>query len=283
MPYALNGTARIYYEVMGKPTSPAILLVNGFSAQLIGWQDAFCRLVADCGFSVIRFDNRDVGLSQQFDSENGFDPRYSIQDMAGDGFAVMDDLGVDRFHLVGQSMGGMIAQSMAGAHPDRVSSLTLVFTAPFITADWLPPLASVSDMRFEPLNRSAFIEAILEQERLNASDVYPFGEDWIRTFAGDSYDRGYFPRGMERQLHAMLSRLGEPFTDHGRLAMPVVLIHGREDIRVRVDASIELARLIPHSEVHLYPSMGHVLPETLWTEFADIIARTAHQAGGQRG
>jgi pimeloyl-ACP methyl ester carboxylesterase len=109
MPHAYDGTARFYYEVMGDPAA----------AQLIGWQEEFCALFVDRGFQAIRFDNRDVGLSQQFDGSDGNDGGYTIHDMAADGFAVLDHLGIERAHIVGQSMGGMIAQSMAGRRPER--------------------------------------------------------------------------------------------------------------------------------------------------------------------
>jgi pimeloyl-ACP methyl ester carboxylesterase len=137
-------------------------------------------------------------------------------------------------------------------------------------------------MRFDRVGRADFINQIMEEQRLNATDVYPFEEAWVRDFAERSYDRAYKPEGVVRQLQAMLTKLGEPFTDHTRLTMPVVLIHGRDDIRVRAEASMELAQLIPHAELHLYPGMGHFVVEPLWTEFADIITRTARRAQGAK-
>ncbi len=277
MPYAQSGTARIYYEVMGDPAAPPILFVGGFSAQIIGWQEDFCRLIVAKGFRAIRFDNRDVGLSQMFDGTDGHSPGYTLHDMAEDGFAILDHLGIDRAHIVGQSMGGMIAQSMAGSRPERTISLTLVFTAPYISVEYLPPLAEVPNMTFDRVDRATFIERIVEEQRLNATDIYPFEEAWVREFAEISYDRAHAPEGVVRQLGAMLTDIGQPFTDHTRLTMPVALIHGRDDGRVTAAGSLELARLIPHAELHLYPGMGHFVVQPLWAEFIDIIARTARR------
>jgi len=277
MPYAQSGTAKIYYEVMGDPAAAPILFVGGFSAQFIGWQEEFCRLITDKGFRAIRFDNRDVGLSQMFDGTGGHNPGYTLHDMAEDGFAILDHMGVDRAHIVGQSMGGMIAQSMAGSRPERTLSLTLVYTAPYISVEYLPPLAEVPNMTFERVDRQTFIEGIVEEQKLNATDIYPFEEAWAREFAEISYDRAHAPDGVARQLGAMLTDIGQPFTDHSRLAMPVALIHGRDDARVTAAGSLELARLIPHAELHLYPGMGHFVVQPLWAEFVDIITRTARR------
>ena len=283
MPYARSANAKIYYEVMGEPTAPPLLFIGGFSAQIHGWQDEFCQLFVERGFRVIRFDNRDVGLSQQFDGTDGNAPGYTLHDMAADGFAVLDDLDMARAHVVGQSMGGMIAQCMAGACPERTSSLTLVYTAPLINTQYLPPLAEVPTMEFGPRDRDAFIAHILDEQRVNSSSVYPFEEDWVRAFAERSYDRAYTPEGVVRQLQAMLTDLGTPFADPARLAMPVVLIHGLDDMRVHASGALELSRRIPHAEVHLYPGMTHFVVRPLWKEFCDIIVRTALRAEAEHG
>ncbi len=278
MPHAHNGKARIYYEVMGDAAAPPMLFIGGFSAQIFGWQDEFCQLFVARGFRVIRFDNRDVGLSQQFDGTDGHAPGYTLHDMADDGFALLDELGITRAHIVGQSMGGMIAQCMASARPERVTSLTLVYTAPLINVQYLPPLAEVGEMNFGRRERAEFIDYILDQQRANASSVYPFEEAWVRMFAERSYDRAYTPEGVVRQLQAMLANLGSSFADAARLTMPVVLIHGLDDVNVHHSGSLELARRIGHAELHLYAAMKHFVPEPLWKEFRDIIVRTALRA-----
>jgi pimeloyl-ACP methyl ester carboxylesterase len=278
MPYAHSANAKIYYEVMGDPASPPMLFIGGFSAQIVGWQEDFCRLFVQRGFQVIRFDNRDVGLSQQFDGTEGHEPGYTLHDMAQDGFAILDALGIARAHVVGQSMGGMIAQCMANARPERVISLTLVYTAPLVNVQFLPPLAEVGTMNFGRRERAEFIDDIVDQQRANASSIYPFEEDWVRQFAQTSYDRAHTPEGVVRQLHAMLADLGTPFADPARLTMPVVLIHGLDDVNVHVSGSLELARCLPHAEVHLYPGMKHAVVKPLWKEFCDIIVRTARRA-----
>lgn len=283
MPYARSANAKIYYEVMGDPTATPLLFIGGFSAQIHGWQDDFCRLFVERGFQVIRFDNRDVGLSQQFDGTGGNAPGYTLHDMADDGFAILDDLGFARAHIVGQSMGGMIAQCMASARPERTRSLTLVYTAPLINVQYLPPLADVPTMDFGRRERAEFIEAILDEQRANASSVYPFEEAWVREFAERSYDRAYTPEGVVRQLQAMLTDLGTPWADPARLTMPVVLIHGLDDDRVHPSGSVELSRLISHAELHLYAGMKHFVAQPLWKEFCDIIVRTALRADAEPG
>ena len=278
MPYARHANARLYYEVMGDPAATQMLFIGGFSAQIVGWQKEFCQLFVERGFRVIRFDNRDVGLSQQFDGTGGNEPGYTLHDMADDGFAILDELGIAHAHIVGQSMGGMIAQCMASARPERVTSLTLVYTAPLISVQFLPPLAEVGEMNFGRRERAEFIDYILDQQRANASSVYPFEEEWVREFAETSYDRAHTPEGVVRQLQAMLTDLGSSFADAARLTMPVVLIHGTDDANVHVSASIELARRIAHAEVHLYPGMKHFVVKPLWQEFRDTIVRTARRA-----
>ncbi len=133
-------------------------------------------------------------------------------------------------------------------------------------------------MNFGRRERAEFIGHILDEQRLNASSIYPFEEDWVRTFAELSHDRAHTPEGVVRQLQAMLTDLGTPFADPARLTMPVVLIHGLDDVNVHVSASIELARRIPHAEVHLYPGMKHAVVKPLWREFCDVIVRTARRA-----
>ncbi len=283
MPYARSANAKIYYEVMGDPAATPMLFIGGFSAQIHGWQQAFCQLFVERGFRVIRFDNRDVGLSQQFDGTDGNAPGYTLHDMADDGFAILDALDIGRAHIVGQSMGGMIAQCMASARPERTSSLTLVYTAPLINTQYLPPLAEVPTMDFGRRDRAAFVAHVLDEQRANTSGVYPFEEDWVREFAERSYDRAYTPEGVVRQLQAMLTDLGTPFADPARLTMPVVLIHGLADMRVHASGSVELARRIPHAEVHLYPGMTHFVVRPLWKEFCDVIVRTALRADAEHG
>ncbi len=278
MPYANHANVRIYYETMGDPAAPALLFIGGFSAQMHDWREGFCRLFVERGFQAIRFDNRDVGLSQQFDGTDGHAPGYTVLDMAHDRLAVLDALGIARAHVVGQSMGGMIAQSLASASPERVVSLTLVYTAPSVTVGFLPPLDDVPQMDLGPRSRQQFVDEMIVGSRKHSSATYPIDEDWVRGFAERGYDRAYTPAGVARQLQAMLTDIGSPFADATRLTMPVVLIHGLDDTQVHVSGSIELARRIPHAEVHLYAGMKHYFPEPLWHECCDIVTRTARRA-----
>ncbi len=137
-------------------------------------------------------------------------------------------------------------------------------------------------MNFGRRERQEFIDYILEQQLANRSDVYPVDVQWVRTFAEASYDRAYTPEGVVRQLQAMLGDLGSSFADAARLTMPVVRIHGLDDVNVHPSGSLELARRIPHAELHLYPGMKHALVEPLWKEFCDIVVRTARRADRER-
>jgi pimeloyl-ACP methyl ester carboxylesterase len=279
MSYTSGHGAKIYYETMGPEDGIPVLLIQGYTAQMIGWRDGFCQALVERGLRVIRFDNRDVGLSEKFGGPLDLDGGYGLADMAADGFRVMDALGLPRAHVVGQSMGGMIAQVMAGTDPDRVSSLSLIYTAPGMDQRFFVPSLSDGSMSPVPvrLARADAIENYVGQERMAQSTDYAFNETWIRELGALAYDRCYAPDGGSRQWRAMMRWSGD-FADHARMSMPVAVIHGRTDRLVKVEASIELGTRMPHSEVHLYPGMGHEVVEPLWSEFAGIIQRTIRRA-----
>jgi pimeloyl-ACP methyl ester carboxylesterase len=255
-----------------------MLLVQGFTWQLIGWREGFCQKFVDRGAYVIVYDNRDVGLSQKFGGSDDYDGGYSLADMARDGFAVLDDLGLASAHIVGASMGGMIAQIMALSQPSRVRSLNLIYTAPSIDPRYFVPqetqAAEVLGKRFE---RAEALEEFVVRERISASTAYPYDEAWVRELGARMYDRGYAPEGILRQLGA-ITRWAPTPEALGSLEMPSSIIHGRADNRIRVEASLDLGRLLKNSELHIYPGLGHEIPAPLWDEFATIIMRTAARA-----
>ncbi|MES3021581.1 MAG: alpha/beta hydrolase [Pseudomonadota bacterium] len=279
MNYTSGNGAKIYYETMGPADGLPVLLIQGFSAQMIGWRNGFCQKLVERGFRVIRFDNRDVGLSEKFGGADDVDGGYSLADLAADSFGVLDALDLSSAHVVGQSMGGMIAQIMADTRPERVRSLSLVYTAPGFeqrhfgvaieNASIAPSLARLA--------RQDAIEAYVMQERHAGSTAYPFNETWIRQLGALAFDRCYAPDGHVRQWQAML-RAPNSFADLERLAMPVSVIHGRDDGLIKASASLEFGARIPQAEVHIYPGMGHEVVEPLWDEFANIIHRTALRA-----
>jgi pimeloyl-ACP methyl ester carboxylesterase len=270
-----KGDVQIYYETRGSTDGVPVLLVQGFTWQLIGWREGFCQKFVDRGAFVILYDNRDVGLSQKFGGPNDFDGGYSLTDMARDGFAVLDDLNLTSAHLVGASMGGMIAQIMALSQPSRVRSLNLIYTSPSIDPRYFVQNETEATVdlgkRFE---RAEAIEEFVIRERLSASTAYPYDEAWIRELGTRGYDRCYSPDGIMRQLCAMLRWAAKPEA-LGSLEMPASIIHGRADGRIKVEAALDIARILKTSELHIYPGLGHEIPAPLWDEFATIIMRTA--------
>ncbi len=185
-----KGEVQIYYETRGSSDGVPILLVQGFTWQLIGWREGFCQTFVDRGAFVILYDNRDVGLSQKFGGPDDYDGGYSLADMASDGFAVLDDLGLASAHVVGASMGGMIAQIMALLQPSRVRSLNLIYTAPSVDPRYFvqqeAQVAAVSGKRFE---RNEALEEFIERERASASTAYPYDEAWVRELGSRMYDQ----------------------------------------------------------------------------------------------
>jgi pimeloyl-ACP methyl ester carboxylesterase len=278
--HTTNGNgASIYYETMGAASGPPVLMIQGFTAQMIGWRDGFCRKLVERGLRVIRFDNRDVGLSEKFGGPDDLDGGYTLADMARDSFGVLDALDLSGAHVVGQSMGGMIAQIMADTQPERVRSLSLIYTAPGLEQRHFGP--NIHDGSMTPaalrLSREEAIEAYFRQEQMASSPGYAFNEAWIRELGGLGYDRCHAPDGNLRQWHAML-RGAPSFANLERLTMPAAVIHGRADGLIKASAGIELGARIASAEVHLYPGMGHEVVEPLWDEFADIIQRTVRRA-----
>lgn len=238
---------RIYYETSGDARGTPLVLIEGLGAQLLGWRAGFVDKLVARGLHVIRIDNRDVGLSDKFGEPGDYAAAYAIDDMADDVVRVLDAIGIGAAHVVGQSMGGAIAQRLALRSPERVRSATLFYTAPafgveFVTEEALaraaapPPAADLS--------RAEAVEAHVASERYAASRDYPFDEAWIRECGGLCYDRGFRPDGVLRQVAALLGA-GDWREELAALTLPVAIIHGRADRLIKVEAGFELARRIP--------------------------------------
>jgi pimeloyl-ACP methyl ester carboxylesterase len=274
-----KGDVEIYYETRGPSDGIPLLFTQGFTWQLVGWREGFCEAFVDRGAYVILYDNRDVGLSQKFGGPEDYDGGYGLADMADDGFAVLDDLGLERAHLVGASMGGMISQAMALAQPDRVQSLNLIYTAPSLDMRYFaqPEDAPEPLALAQRFDREEALELFMKRERASASTDYAYDEQWVRELGARMHDRCYAPEGFLRQMHAMIRWAATPEA-LADLAMPSSIIHGRADNRIRIEAALELGRILGNSEFHLYPGLGHEIPEPLWDEFATIIMRTAARA-----
>ncbi|MFJ9344956.1 alpha/beta fold hydrolase [Streptomyces sp. NPDC101237] len=276
------------YEAFGDPGDPPVLLVTGFGAQMIAWHEDFCRALADRGRYVIRYDNRDSGLSTKFDAHPVDIGRfvgavtsgdiaaalamipYGLTDMADDGLGLLTALGIERAHVVGASMGGMIAQRMAIARPERVLTLTSMMSS---TGEreygQATPEAQAVLLSPKPRDREGYIAAA-ERDLAWASKRYgdPVA---LRELAAAGYDRAYYPAGVGRQLGAMI--LGGSRADALReLQVPTLVIHGLDDTLIDVSGGRRTADLVPGAELLLVADMGHDRPRELWPEIIGAVA-----------
>jgi pimeloyl-ACP methyl ester carboxylesterase len=278
------------YETMGDPDDPALLLVMGLGAQMVAWDDEFCQSLVDRGFYVIRFDNRDVGLSTKIEwdsdamvaimtafSGGTVEPPYLLADMADDAIAVLDAVGVDRAHIVGASMGGMIVQSMAIAHPDRVQSMTSIMSTtgdPDVgtpNADILPQLLAPI-----PPDREGAIARAVEVSRIIGSPEH-FEEDRARLKAERSYDRCFHPVGTMQQLVAIAA---SPSRSEALRTIDIntLVIHGDADPLVNVTGGERTAEVIIGAELLILEGMGHDLPSTFWASVISAITALASRS-----
>jgi len=283
-----NGIELCYQE-MGDPDGDPLLLVMGLATQMIAWSEDFCQLLAERGFRVVRFDNRDIGRSTKIRSagvpnvlemavgRRGTAP-YLLRDMATDTFGLMDHLGVDSAHLVGASMGGMIVQQCAIEDSRRVRSLTSIMSTTGSRRVGHPSYRTFGLLLGKPpREREAMIERVVKTFRLIGSPGYPFEEERIREIAGLSYDRGHSEAGVARQLHAITAS-GDRTPKLRELDVPALVIHGKNDILVNPSGGRATAKAIPGARLKLVEGMGHDLPRALWPEFVDQIAANAARA-----
>jgi pimeloyl-ACP methyl ester carboxylesterase len=226
-------------------------------------------------------DNRDVGMSDMTAAPDVLLADYDIDIFPVDICRVLDELSLASAHVIGESMGGVIAQRMAINQPDRVRSATLFYSAPGFDdaffGDAMDQARSGPPMTFD-MPRKEAIAAMVANEQLSASNGYAFDDAWILQCKNLYYDRGFHPEGVQRQAHALM-KSGTWLDALAQINCPVAVIHGRADRLVKAEAAFELGRRIPDAEVHIYPGMGHqVIPE-LWDEFVPIILRTINRAG----
>ncbi len=292
MPRARANGIEIEYEEFGSPQSPAMLLIMGLGAQMILWRDDFCRLLVERGFRVVRFDNRDVGRSTWLDhlgvpnimqamaaavSGQPFDAPYRLSDMAADAAGLLDALGIAKAHVVGASMGGMIAQTLAIEHPERVASLTSIMSS--TGEPGLPPpepQAMSVLLAPQPNTLEAAIERGVQVFRTIGSPKY-FDEQEVRELAGKAFDRGFNPAGVMRQLAAILAS-GSRKEALANVRVPALVIHGRIDPLVPFAAGEATARAIPGAELLAFEDMGHDMPRPLWPSMIRAIEATARRA-----
>jgi pimeloyl-ACP methyl ester carboxylesterase len=282
---AANGV-EIAYETFGAANDPPMLLVMGLGSQMLAWPDELCADLAARGYFVIRFDNRDVGLSTHLPELgsptpataflNRRRPPYRVEDMAEDAAGLLDGLGLASAHVVGVSMGGFIAQELVLRTSGRVRSLALIMTSTGSRRVGRPAPRVVAHMtrRRPALDRATAVEAVVETFRLIGSPGFPPDEARLRDVAGRAYDRCYDPDGYLRQLAAVLAQRDRTEA-LGSVGVPTVVIHGLADPLVAVSGGRALARSIPAARFVSIPGMGHDLPRALWLRFADEIGEVA--------
>ncbi len=294
MQISANGIA-IEVEDLGKPTGEPLLLIMGLGMQLTAWHRGLVQQMLDQGFRVIRFDNRDVGLSQNFDGLGAPNlalaalqrlarwpvrSAYSLSDMADDAAGVLTALGLKSAHVCGASMGGMIAQQLALNHPERVRSLTLMMTdsgARGLPRPTLKVSAALLARPADPYDLDSLVDHYYRLFRLIGSPAYPGPEAWLRQVCADAVRRSNRPQGFARQLMAIAADTGRA-AQLGRIKLPTLVLHGLADPLIPVAAAHDLAARIPGAQLELIEGMGHDLPEPLWPRFVAAIQAVAARA-----
>jgi pimeloyl-ACP methyl ester carboxylesterase len=282
------------YQTFGSPDGDPLLLVMGLGGPMNWWDPELCTMLAEAGFHVVRFDNRDTGRSsrmpgrvsrlqlvQSFLGRGGRAP-YTLSDMAGDAFGLMDHLGWDSAHVVGVSMGGMIVQTMAIERPSRVRSLTSIMSTPGKrTVGWQHPSLLPMLLATRGVGREAYVASSAKMWQLIGSPGFPADEVKGRDRAGETFDRGVSASGVMRQ---MLAVLNQPNRSRalGSLRMPTAVVHGSADKMVHVSGGRATARAIPGAELLIIDGMGHDMPGELFETYTEIIRRTADRAGQTR-
>lgn len=270
MPYASHGDVSLYYETFGDPRSPALLLINGLGSQCINYRVEWCRMFVDAGLYVIRFDNRDVGLSTKMEGASG-DPPYTLADMAEDALAVLDAAGVARAHVMGLSMGGMIVQQMAIDHPGRLLSMISVMST---TGD--PDVGQPSPEALDvllapsPPDREGVISHHIEAIRIYGSPG-EIDEDRLREHAGAGYDRSFYPDGQSRQVRAILAG-GSRTAALGRVRIPTLVLHGDCDRLVDISGGRRTAEAVPGARFVAVEGMGHDYPPAYWPRIVELVS-----------
>ncbi|MBO9469989.1 alpha/beta hydrolase [Endozoicomonas sp. G2_2] len=281
------------YEQFGRDDHPALILIMGLGTQLTGWPDAFCRALADTGLRVLRFDNRDIGLSTKFDRGARYDgarkafvksllgrrirTAYTLDDMVADTIGLMDGLGIDRAHLVGASMGGMIAQLVTAQYPERVATLTSIM--------------STSGARGLPRGRMKVLMRLGKAPKRNDPDIVArhmartmrmigspeYGrslEDWTSEIRRN-VKRSYYPAGTQRQMLAVMAAPSR-VAMLGEITHPALVIHGKADPLLPVAHGRDTARSLPNAQYEEIDGMGHDLPPRLLPRFVALISALAH-------
>jgi pimeloyl-ACP methyl ester carboxylesterase len=281
------GDVELAYETFGDAADPAVLLVMGLGTQMLGWHEELCATLADRGFFVIRYDNRDVGRSTKIEVDVDFLPTflaasqgtavdvpYRLTDLAADAVGLLDALGVESAHIVGASMGGMIAQAIAIEHPERVRTLTSIMSTTGERDVGQPsPVAMEQLLRPPPTTRDEAIESGVASRRILGSPD-AFDEDLARKLVGESYDRCWYPEGTVRQLLAIVAS-GDRADGLRALTVPTLVVHGDADPLVTPSGGQRTAELVPGATLLMLEGMGHDLPAAYLGPLVEAITALA--------
>jgi pimeloyl-ACP methyl ester carboxylesterase len=292
---AHSGDIAIHYEDMRDPNNPAVLLIMGLGAQLLLWRKEFCEKLVDQGLRVIRYDNRDVGLSTKVTGRHtgaALAPRmvrsflglrspavYTLEDIADDAAALLDHLNIDTAHIVGASMGGMVAQVFAARHKARTKTLAVIFSSnnqPLLPPPGPRQLLAILQ-KPKDSSREAIVENAIRVTRITGSPAYPAPEDRIRAEAIEGYDRSYYPAGVGRHFAAILGS-GSLLAYDRQITAPTVVIHGKADKLMRPFGGRAIARAIKGARFVLFDGMGHELPRELWDDIVGELKTTFAEA-----
>jgi len=296
MPNVFANGIQIEYETFGEPSSPPLLLIAGIGGQMIGWDEELCKEWEEKGLYVIRFDNRDVGLSTKMEaagvpdltaamaaSMNGekVDAPYTIDHMADDAVGLLDALKIDKSHICGISMGGAIAQTISFRHPSRVQSMTQVYAT---TGNPQLPMPKPEIMKLlltpPPEEREAYVNYMMTLYRRIAGPGFPFDETWHRRLAGRSYDRAFYGPGKARQFVAILAQ-GNRKPLLASITAPTLVIHGADDPLVPVAGGRDSAEAIPGAKLMIIEGMGHDMPHgSAWPLIVEAVAAHVRKADG---
>jgi pimeloyl-ACP methyl ester carboxylesterase len=288
---ARSGDLDIYYEDMGDRNDPAVLLIMGLGAQLLLWRMGFCERLVNQGLRVIRYDNRDVGLSSKVEGRHTgakLAPRlvrsylgkssesvYTLEDMADDAAALLDHLRIDKAHIVGGSMGGMIAQVFAARYQHRTKTLAVIFSSnnqALLPPPGLKQLRAITT-RPKGTTREAIIANAVAVNKIIGSPGYRAPEDQVLAEATEGYDRSYYPAGIARHFSAIMGS-GSLVRYDKLITAPTVVIHGRADKLMRPSGGRAIAKAIRRARLVTYDGMGHDLPEPLWDDIVGELKTT---------
>jgi pimeloyl-ACP methyl ester carboxylesterase len=288
--FAKANGIELCYDSFGDPRAPPLLLIMGLAAQMIAWDDEFCSLLAGRGYRVIRFDNRDIGLSTRFDAAGLPDVSaafmaamqgqpvtapYLLRDMADDAVGLLDALDIGSAHVVGASMGGAIGQTLAIHHPSRLRSLTSIMAttgAPGLP----PPTPQALAMLFKPTptDQAGYFERYVQTRKVLRAGSFPLDEARDLVRAGQNFARGLNPAGVTRQMAAILAS-GSRKQALAQVTVPTLVIHGDIDPLVPLACGIDTAETVPGAKLQVIAGMGHALPISMWPQIIDAIAAHA--------